>query len=132
MQKKIELLKREIEAKRNREGVLGKWFRPRTWCGWGYIPINWKGVIAYIMLFALIILSAIYFQLFTEESSNGIKFLISFILLIIIFSFIANKKTDKTKCEKPSIKAALKKIIIKFIIAILIIAAFFIVFYYFK
>jgi hypothetical protein len=106
------------------------WFKPRTWCGWGFVPINWKGVSAYMILILLTIVLSLIFNLWNATTSRGIEFLISFIILLILFTYIASKKTDKTMCECQTVFDAIKQMALKIVIIIAILIVILAVFYF--
>ncbi len=74
------------------------WFRSRKGIkskdvGWGLVPISWEGVLMGIVLFILVALSAFYFDLANATLSQGLYFLITLLVLLVMFSLIARKKT---------------------------------------
>ena len=74
------------------------WFRTRKGIkskdlGWGFIPISWEGVVAYILLFALVILSGIYFNILRATTLQGFYFLFIILALMFVFSSLVKAKT---------------------------------------
>ena len=76
------------------------WFRARRGIkskdfGWGFIPISLEGVVAYLVLFALVILSGVYFDILHANTKQGYYFLVTIILLFSAFSIFAKLKTQR-------------------------------------
>ncbi len=71
------------------------WFRTRDGSkdGWGFIPINWRGWIALILLIGLNIFAANYFSLNELVLDNYLRMSVVFLLSIFVFIEIAKKKT---------------------------------------
>ncbi|MBT6689876.1 hypothetical protein HN903_00955 [archaeon] len=72
----------------------GAWFRKkRKDNDWGFIPINWKGWVAMILLVGLNVFAANYFRLYELVLDSYLKMGVVFLLSIFIFIEIAKKKT---------------------------------------
>lgn len=72
------------------------WFRKRSEIfkdSWGFIPINWKGWVALILLIGLNIFSANYFKISELVLNNWLNFGVVFFLSLFIFIEISKKKT---------------------------------------
>lgn len=71
------------------------WFKLRDGSsdGWGFIPINWKGWIAMILLIGLNVFAANYFRLNELVLDNYLGMGVVFLLSIFVFIEIAKKKT---------------------------------------
>ena len=65
--------------------------------GIGFIPLNWQGCVAYLILLGLIILVGVYFDILHTTLIPGLGFVGSVIILLILFRIIARKRT---KIEK--------------------------------
>ncbi|MBW3020242.1 hypothetical protein KY334_03020 [Candidatus Woesearchaeota archaeon] len=81
------------------------WFRKRRGLfsrdlGWGWIPISIEGWICTFVLLILIILSAYDSKLYDESKINVIRFLISLIILLVLFTALAVQKTRPEKKER--------------------------------
>ena len=76
--------------------VKNPWFRKRRGNfkdGWGFIPINWKGFVALILLFAVNVFAANYFDLNELVLDSYLKMGVVFLLSIFVFIEVARKKT---------------------------------------
>ncbi|MDH3353163.1 MAG: hypothetical protein OEL87_01830 [Nanoarchaeota archaeon] len=74
------------------------WFRKREGAindKWGFIPINWKGWTALIILIAINVFAVNYFDVMNSPLIEVSKFLIVFLLSMAIFVLIAEQKTKK-------------------------------------
>jgi hypothetical protein len=60
---------------------------------WGFIPINWKGWIALILLIGLNVFAANYFNLRELVLDSYLRMGVVFFLSIFVFIEIAKKKT---------------------------------------
>lgn len=69
------------------------WFRSGKWAGWGYVPINWKGGLSYVVLFITIVLNSVIYLSRDRSSINSMEFLFGFILLLFAFAVFAKCKT---------------------------------------
>lgn len=78
--------KNEMAWFRKREGTLKK--------GWGFIPINWKGWVALILLIGINVFAAQYFDVMNSPFVEVGKFLVVFLLSCVIFILIAKRKTE--------------------------------------
>ncbi|MFC1587746.1 hypothetical protein ACFL54_05495 [Planctomycetota bacterium] len=86
----------------NEGGILGDakmekqyWFKPRTWMGFGWIPVTWEGVLMYLFLLAGVIFSAWFFNLINPTVMQGFSFLGTILLLMFLFGILADHKTTK-------------------------------------
>jgi len=75
------------------------WFKERGGHkkGWSFIPINWKGFVALILLVGVNVFAATYFELNILDGRSWSKFGIVFLLSILVFILIARKKTQGVK-----------------------------------
>lgn len=73
------------------------WFRARNGSKdeWGFVPINWKGWIALILLIGLNMFAANYFNLNEIILDSYLKMGVVFLLSMFVFIEIAKKKTKK-------------------------------------
>lgn len=71
------------------------WFKPRKRFGYGWTPVSWEGIMMTIVLLVLIILAVAFFDLQHATAKQGFRFLATLIILLVIFSYIANKKTKE-------------------------------------
>ena len=73
------------------------WFRTaeKSKGAWGFIPVNWKGWIALILLVGLNMFAANYFNLNEIILDNYLKMSVVFLLSIFVFIEIAKNKTRK-------------------------------------
>ncbi len=72
------------------------WFRKRaknTEDSWGFIPINWKGWVALILLIGMNVFAANYFDIMNVGFREASKFLVVFLFSFVVFILIARKKT---------------------------------------
>lgn len=60
---------------------------------WGCVPINWKGGVALVILIALNVFAAHYFNLNELVFDNYLKMGVVFLLSIFVFVEIAMRKT---------------------------------------
>jgi hypothetical protein len=77
------------------------WFRKRNGLfsqdmGYGWIPITWQGYLMVLLFICLAACSAIYFDLAHADLSSGVSFLLSIIILMLVFCSIARMKTEKS------------------------------------
>lgn len=81
-------------SKRSRRISNHPWFRAlNDEVSWGFIPINWKGWVALLLLLAVNIFAANYFNLMVLNLDNYLKMGVVFLLSIFVFSEIAMRKT---------------------------------------
>lgn len=76
------------------------WFRARKGMqskdkGWGFVPISWEGAVAYLVLLALIVWDAWYFDILHANTIRGFYFLIVLIILLGVFSLLNKSRTRK-------------------------------------
>jgi len=81
------------------------WFRKRKGAasgeaGWGWIPVNWKGWLALIVLVGVNVFAAQYFDLVNAGFKQGSSFGIVFLLSLFVFIVIAQRKTKGVKVKK--------------------------------
>ncbi len=72
------------------------WFRKRTENSeksWGFIPVNWKGWVALILLIGVNAFAANYFDVMNVRFREVSKFLVVFLFSLVVFILIAKKKT---------------------------------------
>ena len=83
--------------KRARRGFF--WFRVRkdSRDEWGFIPINWKGWVALILVIGLNVFAANYFNLNKIVLDNYLRMGVVFLLSVFIFIEIAKEKTKIPK-----------------------------------
>ncbi|NQV09204.1 hypothetical protein HQ529_05110 [Candidatus Woesearchaeota archaeon] len=70
------------------------WFKPRTGISRGWTPASWEGIIMTVVLVILLILSAVVFDLEHATTKSGFGFFFTLIILLLIFGYIADKKTE--------------------------------------
>jgi len=73
------------------------WFKKRVGAShhkWGFIPINWKGWAALILLVGVNVFSAQYFDVMNVSFVEVSKFLVVLLLSLVIFILIAKRKTE--------------------------------------
>ena len=68
--------------------------------GWGWIPINWKGWVALLLLVGINVFAANYFDLPNAGFKQGSSFGIVFLLSLFVFIVIAQRKTLGVKVPK--------------------------------
>ena len=70
------------------------WFRVRRkGASWGWLPINWKGWVALLILVGFNVFSAQYFNLNLLILDNWLKFGGVFLLSLFVFIMIAKVKS---------------------------------------
>lgn len=79
--------------------VKSPWFRKRDGSreGWGFIPINWKGGAALVLLVGVNAFAANYFNLNELVIDSYLKMGVVFFLSIFIFVEFAKRKTLEAK-----------------------------------
>jgi hypothetical protein len=86
-----------VRAKKTRKvvGVKNPWFRKREGArdGWGFIPINWKGGVALILLVGLNVFAAVYFDLNSIVLDSYLRMGVVFLLSVFVFIEIAKRRT---------------------------------------
>ena len=60
---------------------------------WGFIPINWKGWIALILLVGINVFAANYFEISKLNVDSFLKMGVVFLLSIFVFIEVAKKKS---------------------------------------
>ena len=65
--------------------------------GWSFVPMNWKGWVALILLILINVFAANYFELNSLVIDNWSGFGVVFFLSILVFVLIARKKTGAKK-----------------------------------
>lgn len=78
------------------------WFRERVGQrgSWSFIPANWKGWVALILLVGLNVFSANYFDVMNVGFDEVSKFLVVFLLSLVVFVLIARRKTGGVRNDK--------------------------------
>ena len=94
--------KRQSVPLKGRKKKVSKnpWFRKRAANlkgDWGFIPINWKGSVALILLVGLNVFAANYFNLNELIMDNYLKMGVVFLLSVFVFIEFAKKKTKGAK-----------------------------------
>ncbi len=71
------------------------WFRKRNSVkdDWGFIPVNWKGWVALLLLIIANVFSANYFDIMNSSLEDVGKALLVFLFSLVVFVLIAKKKT---------------------------------------
>jgi len=92
-------------AKKKVKGSKDPWFRKRAGAelkkeSWGFIPINWKGWLVLVLLIAVNVFAAVYFNLDVLEGRRWAKFGVVFLLSILVFILIARRKTQGVSVSK--------------------------------
>jgi len=88
-------MKSKKKTKKNKID-LSPWFRkrdPASKDSWGFVPINEKGLVAFVLLIGLNVFAANYFNLNVFVLDNYFKMGVVFFLSIFVFVEIAKKKT---------------------------------------
>ena len=72
------------------------WFKERAGHkkGWSFVPLNWKGWVALILLIGVNVFAAQYFNVMNVSFTEVSKFLVVFLFSIVIFILIAKRKTE--------------------------------------
>jgi len=73
------------------------WFRKGEGKAWGFVPINWKGWVALILLVGLNVFAADYFNLNNLVLDSYLRMGVVFLLSVFVFIEIAKKKSVETK-----------------------------------
>ena len=79
------------------KGPKNPWFKRRNESiesKWGFIPINWKGWIALLLLIGINVFSAQYFDIMNTPFIEVSKFLVVLLFSLVVFVLIAKKKTE--------------------------------------
>ena len=90
-------------VKRKKKRVVGPrdpWFKRREGnvkSGWGFGPVDWKGGVSLVLLVAVNVFAAQYFDIMNSSFREVSKFLVVFFLSLAIFILIAKKKTKGVK-----------------------------------
>ncbi|MBU0980479.1 MAG: hypothetical protein KJ709_06745 [Nanoarchaeota archaeon] len=71
------------------------WFTPRTRPNFGWMPSCWQGIFLYILLFLIIFYLGWYFNLLDASPNQGFAFILTLILSLLSFAYIADKKTKE-------------------------------------
>ncbi len=85
-----------VKKKTKKVKIRNPWFRKRAGNlkdKWGFIPINWKGWVALILLIGVNVFAANYFNLNKLVLDSYLKMGVIFLLSIFVFVKIAKKKT---------------------------------------
>lgn len=74
------------------------WFRKRAGVklkkgSWGFIPVNWKGWVALLLLIAVNVFAANYFDVMNSPFVDVSKFLVVLLFSLVVFILIAKRKT---------------------------------------
>lgn len=87
------------KVKRNSKKALSPWFRERIGKkdGWSFVPLNWKGWVSLIILIAVNVFAAVYFDLNYLVLDNWLSMGVVFFLSIFVFIEIAKRKTRGLK-----------------------------------
>ena len=76
------------------------WFKRREGnikSGWGFFPVDVRGWIALILLVGVNVFAAQYFDVMNSSFKEVSKFLVVFLLSLVVFILIAKKKTKGVK-----------------------------------
>lgn len=89
--------KKKITKKKtaNNKQMWFKLISPRH--EWGFVPINWKGLVAMILLIGINVFSAFYFNLRILVFDSWSKFGVVFFSSLFIFIMISKRKTKNDK-----------------------------------
>jgi len=86
------------KKKSKRKVKKDSWFRKRVVTdNWGFIPINWKGWTALIILIVLNVFAVNYFDVMNAQFDEISSFLVVLLLSIAVFVLIAKRKTEGSK-----------------------------------
>jgi len=72
------------------------WFKKKNGSSnhkWGFTPINWKGWVTLIFLVGVNVFAAQYFDVMNVSFVEVSKFLVVFLLSLVVFVLIAKRKT---------------------------------------
>ena len=84
--------KKRVAVRKRMEKSL--WFRKYGGkSDWGFVPINWRGWVALILLIVVNVFAANYFDVMNVGFREVSKFLIVFLFSFVVFVLIAKKKT---------------------------------------
>jgi len=91
-----------VKKKVKMKGSKNPWFRERQGHkkGWSFVPINWKGWLSLAVLIILNVFAALYFDLNVIEGKRWAKFGVVFLLSILVFILIAQRKTQNVSASK--------------------------------
>ncbi len=84
-------------AKKKKKVSKSPWFKKRAGAPnhkWGFIPINWKGWVALLLLIGVNVFSAQYFDIMNSPFIEVSKFLVVLLFSLVVFVLIAKKKTE--------------------------------------
>ena len=85
-------------VKKKKSITKNPWFLKRAGslkAGWGFVPVNWKGWVAILLLLGLNIFAANYFNLNELVLDNYLKMGVVLLLSVFVFIEIAKNKTKK-------------------------------------
>ena len=88
------MVKRKVKKKVDRN----PWFRKRAGnlkAGWGYVPINWEGWVAILLLWGVNVFAVNYFNLNELVLDNYLNMGVVSLLSIFVFIEISKHKTRK-------------------------------------
>ena len=101
------MAKKKVTGKKSARKVItmksqNSWFRKRAGAdlkkgSWGFIPINWQGWLALLLLVVLNVFAALYLNLNLLEGKRWAKFAVVFLLSMLVFILIAKNKTKGVK-----------------------------------
>jgi hypothetical protein len=81
-----------VKKKKKVSGKRNMWFAERKG-KWSFVPMNWKGWIALWVLILLNVFSGYYFDVMNSPFIQISKFLVVFLLSLVVFILISRRKT---------------------------------------
>ncbi len=87
-----------MKKKVNKKSV-SPWFRERfrEKNGWSFLPVNWRGWVSLIVLLAINVFAAIYFNINELILDSWLKMGVVFFLSIFVFVEISKRRTRGMK-----------------------------------
>lgn len=90
--------KKKVNKKKS---VGNHWFKTLSHThDWGFVPVNFNGWVALVLLIVLNVFAGNYFNLRYEGIDSWFKFGVVFLLSIFVFIEISKKKTKVVKSKK--------------------------------
>ena len=90
-------------VKRKKKGEENFWFKKcveAKGAEWGWVPVNWRGWIALILLVGVNVFAANYFQINKLVLDSWSKFGVVFLVSLFVFIMVARTKTRGVKVRK--------------------------------
>ena len=90
-------------AKKKKKSDGNPWFRKsveKKNVEWGWVPLNWKGWVALILLVGVNVFAANYFQINKLFLDSWSRFGVVFLVSLFVFIMLARRKTLGVKVKK--------------------------------